>query len=100
MEDKLREIVYRNWKNGDEVGLYTEVSELINAQKDVKGENWRKGYQQGYDDAKKELENCPQCVGLREEFKEELRQKIETMCKDDISKKDILEKLLITNKHE
>jgi hypothetical protein len=27
-EDKLREIVYRNWKNGDEVGLYEEVKKL------------------------------------------------------------------------
>ncbi len=28
-EDILKEIIYRNWKNGDEIGLYTEIKDIL-----------------------------------------------------------------------
>tara|TARA_R110000868_G_scaffold236293_2_gene490314 strand:- start:281 stop:721 length:441 start_codon:yes stop_codon:yes gene_type:complete len=42
-EEKLREIVYRNWKLGDEVSLFTEIKELIALQEKTLREELGKG---------------------------------------------------------
>lgn len=31
--EELKEIIYRNWKNGDEIGLYKEITALLASSK-------------------------------------------------------------------
>lgn len=41
-EKILTEIVYRNWKQGDEIGLFSETKTLIHSLLTSRDEMWRK----------------------------------------------------------
>ena len=74
--DRLHEITYRNWKNGDEVGLFTEIKELLAAAE-------KRGYERGKLEQIEHCDEpeCPECYNAayqrgKKEFEKIIRMRL------------------------